>query len=99
MIGGTVGAQIQQGFVMLGIEGDLDWANVKGNGIASNISASKFDRPAAPSTDARSQSLEPRSRSSHMLPIPISVSEATISAFSSSIARVTPASTHFKRLS
>jgi outer membrane immunogenic protein len=28
MIGGTVGAQIQQGFVVLGIEGVLDWANV-----------------------------------------------------------------------
>jgi outer membrane immunogenic protein len=35
MIGGTVGAQIQQGFVVLGIEGDLDWANVKGNGIST----------------------------------------------------------------
>ena len=31
MIGGTVGAQIQQGYVVLGVEGDLDWANIKGN--------------------------------------------------------------------
>src|SRR6185295_14716988 len=30
MIGGTIGAQIQQGYVVLGVEGDLDWANIKG---------------------------------------------------------------------
>jgi outer membrane immunogenic protein len=35
MIGGTVGAQIQQGYVVLGLEGDLDWANIKGRGIAT----------------------------------------------------------------
>jgi outer membrane immunogenic protein len=35
MFGGTMGAQIQQGYVVLGLEGDLDWANVKGNGIIS----------------------------------------------------------------
>ena len=35
MFGGTMGAQIQQGFVVLGLEGDLDWANMKGNGIIS----------------------------------------------------------------
>ncbi|MBN8989377.1 MAG: porin family protein [Rhizobiales bacterium] len=34
MLGGTVGAQIQQGYVVLGLEGDLDWANVKGSGIS-----------------------------------------------------------------
>jgi|tagenome__1003787_1003787.scaffolds.fasta_scaffold20930841_2 outer membrane immunogenic protein len=34
MFGGTVGAQIQQGYVVLGLEGDLDWANIKGNGIS-----------------------------------------------------------------
>jgi outer membrane immunogenic protein len=55
MFGGTVGAQIQQGYVVLGLEGDLDWANIEGKGtstptiagiaqpitlnIASNISA------------------------------------------------------------
>jgi outer membrane immunogenic protein len=31
MFGGTVGAQIQQGYVVLGVEGDMDWANIKGN--------------------------------------------------------------------
>ena len=35
MFGGTMGAQIQQGYVVLGLEGDLDWANIKGNGIAN----------------------------------------------------------------
>ncbi|MGF6310480.1 outer membrane immunogenic protein [Bradyrhizobium sp. i1.8.4] len=35
MFGGTMGAQIQQGYVVLGLEGDLDWANVKGNGIVT----------------------------------------------------------------
>jgi hypothetical protein len=121
MIGGTVGAQIQQGFVVLGIEGDLDWANVEGNGIstptilgvpqpitlniASNISAGKFDRSGRTlefskhrRTHDRKAST-PRSRSSRKLPIPIRVSEATILAFGSSIARATPASTHFKTLS
>jgi outer membrane immunogenic protein len=35
MFGGTIGAQIQQGYVVLGIEGDLDWANIKGTGIST----------------------------------------------------------------
>jgi outer membrane immunogenic protein len=35
MIGGTIGAQIQQGYVVVGVEGDLDWANVKGSGIST----------------------------------------------------------------
>ena len=35
MFGGTVGAQIQQGYVVLGLEGDLDWANIKGTGIST----------------------------------------------------------------
>jgi outer membrane immunogenic protein len=35
MVGGTIGAQIQQGYVVLGLEGDLDWANIKGNGIST----------------------------------------------------------------
>ena len=30
MIGGTFGAQIQQGYVVIGLEGDLDWANITG---------------------------------------------------------------------
>jgi outer membrane immunogenic protein len=33
MIGGTFGAQIQQGYIVLGLEGDMDWANIKGSGI------------------------------------------------------------------
>jgi outer membrane immunogenic protein len=33
MIGGTFGAQIQQGYVVLGLEGDIDWANIRGSGI------------------------------------------------------------------
>jgi outer membrane immunogenic protein len=35
MFGGTVGAQIQQGYIVLGIEGDLDWANIKGTAIST----------------------------------------------------------------
>jgi len=35
MFGGTIGAQIQQGYVVLGLEGDLDWANIKGTGIST----------------------------------------------------------------
>lgn len=35
MFGGTMGAQIQQGYVVLGLEGDLNWANIKGNGIST----------------------------------------------------------------
>ena len=35
MFGGTMGAQIQQGYVVLGLEGDLDWADIKGNGIST----------------------------------------------------------------
>jgi outer membrane immunogenic protein len=35
MVGGTVGAQIQQGYVVLGVEGDLDWANIKGNYVVT----------------------------------------------------------------
>lgn len=35
MFGGTMGAQIQQGYVVLGLEGDLDWANITGNAITT----------------------------------------------------------------
>jgi outer membrane immunogenic protein len=35
MFGGTFGAQIQQGYVVLGLEGDLDWANIRGSGITT----------------------------------------------------------------
>jgi outer membrane immunogenic protein len=33
MFGGTIGGQIQQGYVVLGLEGDLDWADIKGNSV------------------------------------------------------------------
>ncbi|WP_426527224.1 outer membrane protein [Bradyrhizobium sp. McL0615] len=33
MIGGTFGAQIQQGYIVLGLETDLDWANIKGSRV------------------------------------------------------------------
>jgi len=32
-IGGTAGAQIQQGNVVLGVESDIDWANIRGSGV------------------------------------------------------------------
>jgi outer membrane immunogenic protein len=32
MVGGTVGLQIQQGPVFIGVEGDIDWANIRGSG-------------------------------------------------------------------
>lgn len=35
VFGGTVGAQIQKGHVVLGVEGDLDWANISGSGITT----------------------------------------------------------------
>jgi hypothetical protein len=33
MIGGTVGAQIQQGAIVLGFESDLDWADITGSRV------------------------------------------------------------------
>lgn len=35
MFGGTVGAQIQQGYVVLGLEGDLDWADLNGRYVVT----------------------------------------------------------------
>jgi outer membrane immunogenic protein len=35
MFGGTVGAQVQQGYVVLGVEGDLNWADIKGNYVVT----------------------------------------------------------------
>ena len=35
MIGCTFGGQIQQGYVVLGLEGDLDWANIKGSSVVT----------------------------------------------------------------
>ena len=34
-IGGTMGAQIQQGAVVLGVEGDLAWADISGSGVVT----------------------------------------------------------------
>jgi outer membrane immunogenic protein len=31
MVGGTIGAQIQQGAIVLGVESDFDWANITGS--------------------------------------------------------------------
>lgn len=33
MFGATAGAQIQQGAIVLGVESDIDWANIRGSGI------------------------------------------------------------------
>ncbi|CAM5464011.1 Opacity protein antigens OS=Afipia felis OX=1035 GN=NCTC12722_01174 PE=3 SV=1 [Afipia felis] len=35
MVGATAGAQIQQGHVVLGLEGDLDWANITGDSVVT----------------------------------------------------------------
>jgi outer membrane immunogenic protein len=35
MVGATFGAQIQSGRVLLGIEGDVDWANIKGSAVVT----------------------------------------------------------------
>jgi outer membrane immunogenic protein len=32
MIGGTIGAQIQSGHVVMGLEGDIDWTSMRGSG-------------------------------------------------------------------
>lgn len=33
LVGGTFGAQIQQGAIVLGFESDVDWAHIRGSGI------------------------------------------------------------------
>jgi len=33
MVGGTFGAQIQQGAIVLGFESDIDWADIRGSGV------------------------------------------------------------------
>jgi len=35
LFGGTVGAQIQMAHVVLGLEADLDWANIKGSSVVN----------------------------------------------------------------
>jgi outer membrane immunogenic protein len=37
MIGGTFGAQIQSGHVVMGLEGDLDWTSMRGSGSGSVV--------------------------------------------------------------
>ena len=37
MIGGTFGAQIQSGHVVLGLEGDIDWTSMSGSGSGSVV--------------------------------------------------------------
>src|ERR1700712_4848535 len=37
MIGGTFGAQIQSGHVVLGLEGDIDWTSMRGLGTGSVV--------------------------------------------------------------
>jgi outer membrane immunogenic protein len=37
MIGGTVGAQIQSGHVVMGLEGDIDWTSMRGSGTGSVV--------------------------------------------------------------
>lgn len=34
-IGGTAGAQIQQGNIVLGVESDIDWASIRGSGVVT----------------------------------------------------------------
>ena len=43
MVGGTFGAQIQSGHVVLGVEGDVDWANIKG---AASVTPTTLGVPA-----------------------------------------------------
>ncbi len=35
VVGGTLGAQIQAGHVVLGLEADIDWANIKGSTVSN----------------------------------------------------------------
>lgn len=43
-VGGTFGAQIQSGHVVLGVEGDINWANIKGT---ATVVPTIFGNPAA----------------------------------------------------
>ena len=45
IFGGTAGAQIQMAHVVLGLESDIDWANIKGS---STVSATGFGAPFGP---------------------------------------------------
>jgi hypothetical protein len=37
LIGGTFGAQIQSGHVVMGLEGDIDWTSMSGSGTGSVV--------------------------------------------------------------
>src|SRR6267378_944817 len=37
MIGGTFGAQIQSGHVVMGLEGDFDWTSMRGSGTGAVV--------------------------------------------------------------
>jgi outer membrane immunogenic protein len=43
MFGGTLGAQIQSGHVVMGIEGDINWASMSGSGTGSVVKLGIFD--------------------------------------------------------
>jgi outer membrane immunogenic protein len=43
MIGGTFGAQIQSGHVVMGLEGDIDWTNMSGSGTGPVTKLGVFD--------------------------------------------------------
>jgi outer membrane immunogenic protein len=43
MIGGTFGAQIQSGHVVMGLEGDIDWTSMRGSGSGSVVKLGVFD--------------------------------------------------------
>jgi outer membrane immunogenic protein len=47
MIGGTFGAQIQSGHVVLGLEGDIDWTRMSGAGSGSVVKLGVFQGTAA----------------------------------------------------
>jgi outer membrane immunogenic protein len=43
MLGGTVGAQIQSGHVVMGLEGDIDWTSMSGSGSGSVVKLGVFE--------------------------------------------------------
>ncbi len=43
MFGGTIGGQIQSGHVVMGLEGDIDWASMKGAGTGSIVKFGVID--------------------------------------------------------
>jgi outer membrane immunogenic protein len=43
LFGGTLGAQIQSGHVVMGLEGDINWANMTGSGTAAVVKLGIFE--------------------------------------------------------